>query len=272
MIGLFILAVIFCYIFLSKFIVTKVYKSYGVKKANIVLAILILIPTYDVILTNVLGGYYCLTTPSTYINKKVEYPLSIYWEDNVYPGFNKEDRKLMIINYLDGKHLQMMALNGDDGKVYVYTLTQPRWEQTKKEFDTSKYKDIYEQYTQYVIDTSEKVYTQETMPKMNYTVAFDEIKLNPLSRKFLYSDETKIIDNNTNEIIAYNGRIMHFFYNITPDFAQGNNYYVQYPMCGDWYEMHLKTFNMLEWRLNGFGDHKIDLNNKLYNKYIKWGK
>lgn len=237
-----------------------------------VLAILILIPTYDIIITNILGGYHCLTTPNAYVTKKVEYPLSIYWEDNVYPGFSAEDRKLMIINYLDGAHLKSMALNGDNGKVYVYRLDKPMWEEVKKEFDASKYKNIYEQYARYVMETSERIYTKETMPKMNYTVRFDEIRLDPLSRKFLYADETTIIDTSTKETIAYNRRIMHFFYNIAPDFAQGNNYYVQYSICGDWYEMHLKAFNMLEWRLNGFGDHKIDLNNKLYNKYIKGGK
>lgn len=209
-------------------------KKYSVNKwvHRSVLAILILIPTYDIILTNILGGYYCLTTPSTYINKKVEYPLSIYWNSSVTSGLNQDGRKLMIINYLDGVHLKNMALNGDDGKVYVYHLDKPMWEKIKKEFDASKYKDIYEQYTQYVINTSEQVYTKVTMPQMNYTVQFDEIKLNPLSRKFLYSDETKIIENNTSEVIAYNRRIMHFFYNIAPDFALGNRDYAPEPICG----------------------------------------
>ena len=110
-----------------------------------VLAIIFLIPTYDIIITNTLGAYYCLTTPSTYINKKVEYPLSIYWEDNVYPGFSEEDRKLMIVNYLDGKHLKTMALNGDDGKVYVYTRDVP--------------KEKYEQYLEERKET--KVYAEK---------------------------------------------------------------------------------------------------------------
>src|SRR3990167_11564121 len=73
---------------------------------RVVLAIIFLIPTYDIIITNTLGAYHCLTTPSTYISKTVEYPESIYWEDNFYPGFNAEDRKLMIMNYLDGVHLK----------------------------------------------------------------------------------------------------------------------------------------------------------------------
>jgi hypothetical protein len=233
-----------------------------------------LIPTYDIILTNILGGYYCFTTPKTYIKQKVEYPLSIYWEDNVYPGFSVEDRKLMIINYLDGKHLQKMALNGDDGKVYVYHLEKPITEQIKREFNASKYKNIYEQYSQYIIDSSERIHTKETMPKMNYSITFNEVKLNPLSRKFLYSDETKVIDNNTSEAIAYNRRYMPFWYNIAPDFALGNRYY------SSWGFEFCKSQNYLFYDGDGFkfigfyglAKHKVDLNNKLYNKYIKGEK
>lgn len=72
MIGLSILAVIFGYIFLSKFIVTKVYKSYGVKKANIALAIMILIPTWDVIFGFPIYAYLCLFEAGPKIYKTVD--------------------------------------------------------------------------------------------------------------------------------------------------------------------------------------------------------
>ena len=89
--------------------------------------------TYDIIITNILSSYYCSQEPNpkTKIIKKVKYPESIYWEDNVYPGFSKEDRELMIINYLDGVHLKTMALNGDDGKIYVYHIDKPIWKEFK---------------------------------------------------------------------------------------------------------------------------------------------
>jgi hypothetical protein len=237
-----------------------------------VLAILILIPTYDIILTNILGGYYCLTTPSTYVNKKVEYPLSIYWNSSVTSGLNQDGRKLMIINYLDGIHLKKMALNGDDGKVYVYHLDKPMLEEIKKEFDSTKYKDVYDQYTMYVIDKSEKVYTKQTMPKMNYTVTFDEIRLNPLSRKFLYSDETKVIDNNTGEVIAYNRRYMPFFYHIAPDFALGNRYYSSwgFEVCAQENNDIDKIFSSL---IHYYSVAETPgLNEELYKKYIKKGE
>lgn len=237
-----------------------------------VLAIIFLIPTYDIIITNTLGAYHCLTTPSTYISKKVEYPISIYWEDNVYPGFNEEDRKLMITNYLDGVHLKTMALNGDDGKIYIYETNASVWEQLKPlEKDRGQpYYDMVSNIAQHIMETSEQIYTKETMPKANYTVTFDEVKLNPLSRMFLYSDETKIIDNNTNETIAYNRRVMRFFYNALPP-AGGNMFYSQYSVCGDsnfWFEYHIFKFNGAQTS----NKHKTDLDKHLYNKHIKGEK
>ncbi len=238
-----------------------------------VLAIIFLIPTYDIIITNTLGAYHCFTSPSTYINKQVEYPQSIYWEDNVYPGFSEEDRKLMVMNYLDGKHLKTMALNGDDGKVYTYEANASVWEQLKPlEKDRGQpYYDKVNAIAQSIMETSEEIYTKETMPKMNYTVTFDEVKLNSLSRKFLYSDETKIIDNQTGETIAYNRRVMRQFYNLFPPMP-GQRYYEQNPICGDWYEYHIKVFDMRKWRLHGFKEHQLDLSDYLYKKYIKGEK
>lgn len=96
------------------------------KKSLIFLLVLITSITLyasDVILSNTLGAYYCAQEPNpkTYIKHTVEEPISIYWEDNVYPGFNDEECKGMVANYLDGVRLQRMALNTPDGKVRVYS-------------------------------------------------------------------------------------------------------------------------------------------------------
>lgn len=240
---------------------------------RVVLAIIFLIPTYDIIITNLLGAYHCFTTPSTYISKKIEYPQSIYWEDNVYPGFNAEDRKLMVMNYLDGKHLKTMALNGDDGKVYTYETNASVWEKLKPlEKDRGKpYYDMVNMIAQHIMETSEQVYAKEIMPKMNYTVTFDEIKLDPLSKRFLYSDETKIIDNQTGETIAYNRRVMRFFYNAFPDLVLGNRYYQQEPVCGDRFYRGFdeKVFTKLKYMYAGEVSGKKSLNEILYLRYIK---
>ena len=229
--------------------------------------------TYDIIITNILTAYYCNTAPNpkTKIEKKVEYPISIYWEDNVYPGFSKADRELMIINYLDGVNLKTMALNAPDGKIYVYHIERPILKKLKEEFSESEwYSKGIKQYTQTVMQT-QKVYTKQTMPKTNYTVTFNEVKLNAFARDFLYSDETKVIENNTSKVIAYNRRYMRFFYNIIPDVALGNIYYYPHAVCGE---------NYLYYDSKGFGyigfyssvKHTIGLNNYLYKKYIKGEK
>ena len=225
--------------------------------------------TYDIIITNILSAYYCNTSPNpkTKIEKKVEYPLSIYWEDNVYPGFSKQDRELMIINYLDGKHLKTMALNGDDGKIYVYHLDKPILKELKAKYSTKEwYNKGLKEYAN-IIMQNEKIYTKATMPKLNYTVTFNEVKLNPFVRKFLYSDETKVIDNKTNKVIAYNRRYMRFFYTLQPDFA-GYRYYYPHSVCGDAFRrIEYKVFPWLVWHYNVAEIPGI--NQKLYKKYIK---
>lgn len=92
-------------------------------KVLLILITSITIYASEVILSNTLGAYYCAQEPNpkTYIKHTVEEPISIYWEDNVYPGFDEADSKLMVANYLDGVHLQTMALNTPDGKVKVYS-------------------------------------------------------------------------------------------------------------------------------------------------------
>lgn len=69
------------------------------------------------------GMKYCSAepNPNTWIGEVVEVPISIYWEDELYNGFTDEDAQLMVKNYLDGVHLQIMALNTPDGKVNIYS-------------------------------------------------------------------------------------------------------------------------------------------------------
>jgi len=269
--GILYLPIIIVYVVLGIFILKALKKDFPHKKhlPKIALVIYLVIPTYDIIITNILAGYYCLSTPSTYIKQKIEYPESIYWEDNVYPGFNKEDRELMIMNYLDGDHLKTMALNGDDGKVYVYHLEKPIFNEITKGFSEQElYKSGFKKYAQIVMQ-NEKIYTKQTMPKMNYTVTSNELNLNFFAKKFLYSDKTQVIDNNTSKTIAYNERYMRFFYNTLPDFA-GGRYYSD-SMCGDsyfWFDYHVFKFQGVEVR----NKHQLNINKYLYKKYIKGKK
>lgn len=247
-------------------------KLKGIVLILLVLSMVIYL-TYDIIMTNIFSSYYCNQEPNpkTFINKTVENPISIYWEDNVYPGFTKEDRELMIINYLNGKNLKTMALNGDDGKIYVYSANENDYE---KIIQNSIEQDIYKKYQEYAkfVMQNEKVYTKETMPKTNYSVTFNEVKLPSLVSKFLYSDETKVIENSTNEVVGFNRRYMRFFYKLFPDVALGNIYYYPEAMCGYKYSNLDEMFNYQRIMFQGGISHLNGLNQKLYKKYIKGEK
>ena len=265
--------------------------------------------TYDIIITNILSAYYCNTTPNpkTKIEKKVEYPISIYWEDNVYPGFSKEERELMINNYLDGVHLKIMVLNTPDGDhVYVYTREVPiskynevntklqNARKTYMEFNTRfkqpnlqkenkplwlKLRDQKEEARKVVYplekqrddliksyQTKERVYSKQSMPKTNYTLTFNEVKLNPFARHFLYSDESKVIENNTSKVIAYNRRYMALKYMIVPNLQA--TYYNSDPMCGERVaHLEYKTFHAYPWSSVHLGNHQRNLHEILIKKY-----
>ncbi len=312
--GIILVPLCILYMFAVALVVILVYRFITASKFVMIalIAIGVLLPTYDIIITNALGAYYCKADPNpkTFIKEKVEYPESIYWEDNIFGGFDVNERRQMVQNYLDGIHLKTMALNGDDGKVYVYyyedipkeyySLKQEYAIVTKRyincrndwniAYDSNdlKYKKIGKECTvlskkqdelrgilNKKINTfvlKEEIYNKPSVAQMNYTVTFDEVKLNFFARKFLYSDETKVVNNKTDEIIAYNRRYMHFFYNIAPDFALGNRYYSSWDWetCG-WNRGNTQYFfkDVFE-KINTITNAIPEsFSSKLYRKYKK---
>ncbi len=75
--------------------------------------------------------FYYSRTPLKEIHETVQYPISVYWEDNVLPGFDEYGRHWMVKNYLDGEHLQLLALSGEDGKIYLYRVNQETYSKSK---------------------------------------------------------------------------------------------------------------------------------------------
>lgn len=197
----------------------------------------ILALTHDMIFTNILAYQICKADPNpkTFIKKTVDSPGSIYWEDNIYPGFDEEDRLLMIRNYLDGVHLTTMALNGPDGKIYLYTATKEDWKtsfsmEKKTEQDWKNYFQTIETEAK-AITARGKILTRQEFPQLNYSVVFNPVSLTSFQRRYLYSDEVIITDNRTNEVVAFNRRLMHRFYLLFPDVV-GRRYYYPEAMCG----------------------------------------
>jgi len=91
----------------SRFITKKL------KVKLLIITFAVFLATYDIILTNIFGIYYCVKDPSpkNFIKQKIDYPISIYWEDNIYPGYAQKDRVAIIEKYLDGIHLKTIAVN-----------------------------------------------------------------------------------------------------------------------------------------------------------------
>lgn len=173
---------------------------------------ILLAMTHDIIITNILAYKICKADPQpkTFIKKTVEHPESIYWEDNIYPGFDEKDRLLMIRNYLDGIHLKTMALNAPDGTIYVYTATEDDWQVQRGE---QNYFDKLDAEARAIADR-EMTYTRQTLPQLNYSVIFNPVPLTAFQQRYLWSDEVTITDNKANEVIAYNRRLMRRWYMI----------------------------------------------------------
>lgn len=191
---------------------------------GIVATALFLIPTYDIIITNILGAYYCATAPKAFIKETVEYPQSIYFEDNVF-GSDYEYFKHRFDFSLDGIRLKTIAFNLPDGNVAIYHYEKNQEEYHKLVSDIEKRLgrtvhdgDIMPEIFK-IIDSNKTITTKESMPKMNYIAKFDRVHLNWLGSKFLFATEFKLINNKTSEIIAYKRMYRRYFYNFFPNFA-----------------------------------------------------
>ncbi|WP_321532223.1 hypothetical protein [uncultured Desulfuromonas sp.] len=233
---------------------------------------LILFLTHDIIITNILAYRICKADPNpkTFIKKTVEYPESIYWEDNIYPGFDENDRLLMICNYLDGAHLKTMALNAPDGTIYVYTATQEDWRESEKiqkktQEDWKKYFNTLDKEAREIAKRA-RVYSPETMPCFNYSIVFDQAPLTSFERRYLWSDEVKVTELKTGEIVAYNRRLMRRFYMMLPDFV-GHRYFSPTALCG---EEGLLYFDEKVFTKYGRGlrpaKHKVFIENRIFTK------
>jgi hypothetical protein len=113
MIGLSILAILFGYILLSKFIINKTYEKFGTKKAKyIATAIMILIPTWDVILGFPVYAYLCVTQAGVHIYKTIEDVEGFYIGERSigsepiepYEGYKYIDYQEVKNNKLTGKY------------------------------------------------------------------------------------------------------------------------------------------------------------------------
>ena len=144
-----------------------------------------------IIITNTLGIYYCQQATNHNGTNNIEKPYSIYFEDNIYPGFSQDDRLLMVKKYLGRELLKTMALNGDDGKVYLYTTEHNQTSASIKEdiqkkqqqILQSKRKQLYKQRD--LLAQKERHLTYEM--KTEYKVPSNLLELNNYNNGLLES-------------------------------------------------------------------------------------
>lgn len=193
--------------------------------------------TYDIFIVTILGFLICSSNGyvDTYVNKKVTHPLSIIYLDNIDGGFDEDDRLLIIMNYLDGVHLQEVAINGDDGNLYKYTAKKSDWESSdsKRALGAKGYnmKSLRKDALK-IFKNGIEVGTEE-LSKFNYLVEYNAIPLPFLDSKYIRQDEVKIVQLNTGETLGYNRRVLRKFYRILPDFVGGRLYFPK-PICGNY--------------------------------------
>jgi len=259
---LFLLGLIFC---VSLFVYLVAVKKLGLLMALAIVLLVILPFFYDIVLTRLFAFYYCKIAPphpKTDILKVDDYPMSIYWDDRIYPGFSREDRIQMIANYLDGRHLKLMVLNDPDGqRVHIYRVDKPILDSFKK-----RDKDWWREYAEYVMRT-EEVRQRSDAPRTNYTIVSEEVPLPAIVKKFLYADETRVVENATKKVVAYNRRYMRFFYRMFPDTEVGGRFYYPHALCGKRVaHLEYKVFHAYEWTGIHLGNHARNLHDILLKR------
>lgn len=130
---------------------------------RLVIAFLILLPTYDIIITKALLFYYCKCTETEKVYQTVENPESVYFEDKVvYPGgYSEKTQKLLVDIYLlhngnlksfevrTQKGTMVKYIKADDGRVEKYVIPQNQPTAKYSVVTTSDYINSYIKETRY---------------------------------------------------------------------------------------------------------------------------
>jgi len=147
--GILLLIVVIGYLFMGIPLVLWMVKSLtGSKRAKwIALPLLLVAPFWRPLFCGLLFKIVA-REPLQEIHQTVESPESVYWQDDVWPGFDAFGRHWMVDQYLDGVHLKVLALNGEDGKIYLYRADaetfaesermRPARDQKRKEIEAMK--------------------------------------------------------------------------------------------------------------------------------------
>lgn len=183
--GFFYLGLLIVYLLISSLVVWLVKKFINRRWLTaLTVAFVVLFPTYDILMQGVLLAYYGKTRPLLEIKRTVDVPGSVYWEDNVWPGYDVNYRLWMIDHLLDGTHLDTLAMNGEDGKIYLYRYGKG--------------------------DTPEVFTKAADLPPLNYQVRLNPVPLGFWEKPFIWADRIEIVDQRTQARIAFSERYMGY--------------------------------------------------------------
>lgn len=209
--GIAYLLMLIVYIALAKGIYAFIKNYIGMKWANkIALVILILIPTYDIIIGNALKFYYCQFTELEKINKTIERPdgVLLIEQRNTY---DKEYSASTAETYIQFRKLKYIQIKYTDDHMRTYV-------------SVGEYIDHNDAHRLKIEEIN------NSSLKAPYSITIDGSVVFPsFANYFLRGFETKIIDTQTGEVIAWTKTINHKKYNfITID----TGYFLRGKWCG----------------------------------------
>jgi len=195
-------------------IVYTIYKSMkkgGASKLirRVVLAFFILLPTYDIIISNILKYYYCNFTELEKINRKIDRPEVIFVED-IKTTFNKKYNLMDAESYISFLGLKFIQIKRKNDNVHTYYA-----------------KGEYIDHNGYIRKHIEEIVNYKKT--VRYKIIEDSLELPWFINKFLWGRKTKIIDLENNTTIALSKAINHKKYNFI---FIDTGYFLRGKICG----------------------------------------
>lgn len=209
--GIAYLLILIVYIALAKGIYSIIVRpttKVWIKRA--VIAFFILLPTYDIIIGNALKFYYCQFTELEKINKMIEKPEGVLLIEQ-QKTYDKEYGASTAETYIQFRKLKYMQIKYTDDHIRTYV-------------SVGEYIDHNDAHRLKIEEIN------NSSLKANYSVTKDgSIVFPSFTNYFLRGFETKIIDTQTGEVIAWTKTINHKKYNfITID----TGYFLRGKWCG----------------------------------------
>lgn len=151
----------------------------------VIFVVLMIVPFTDIIIGRWLLIHYRNTQqPLEVINSVAKNPESVYWEDNVWPGYDGVDREVLVKRFFKRESIKLLAVKSADGRIYLY----------------SRGKEAHPEVYGYPGE----------LPPIRYKVEFKKVSLPWPADSIIYSDIIRIVDNETGKELAFSKRYISY--------------------------------------------------------------